>query len=68
MAATRLIPLHMNKGRSIAKSLADRTDYAENVEKTDDGRYISSYECDPKTVDEEFMLTKQKYAQTVYER
>lgn len=65
MAATRLIPLHMNKGRSIAKSLADRTDYAEDGEKTDDGRYISSYECDPKTVDEEFMLTKQKYAQTV---
>ncbi|MCR5777558.1 MAG: relaxase/mobilization nuclease domain-containing protein [Lachnospiraceae bacterium] len=65
MAATRLIPLHVNKGKTISKSLSDRTDYAENGEKTEEGKYISSYECDPRTVDEEFMLTKQKYNQTV---
>lgn len=61
MAATRLIPLHVNKGKTISKSFSDRTDYAENGEKTEEGKYISSYECDPRTVDEEFMLTKQRY-------
>ena len=65
MAATRLIPLHVNKGKTISKSLSDRTDYAENGEKTEEGKYISSYECDPRTVDEEFMLTKQRYLQNV---
>ena len=30
MAATRLIPLHINKGKTIAQCLSDRTDYAEN--------------------------------------
>ena len=34
MAATRLITMHQNKGKSVAKSLSDRTDYAKNGEKT----------------------------------
>ena len=54
MAATRLITLHINKGKSVAQCLADRTDYSQNAEKTNDGEFISSYECDPKTADEEF--------------
>ena len=33
MAATRLITMHQNKGKSVAKSLSDRTDYAKNGEK-----------------------------------
>lgn len=61
MAATRLIPLHVNKGKTVAQCLADRTDYSQNAEKTDGGRYISSYECDPKTADEEFLLSKRQY-------
>ena len=64
MAATRLIPLHINKGKTIAQCLSDRTDYAENGDKTEEGKYVSSFGCDPKTVDEEFMLTKQKYLQS----
>ncbi len=63
MAATRLIALHANKGRSVAACLAARTDYAKNPEKTEKGNLISSYECDPMTVDEEFLLTKRKYQQ-----
>lgn len=35
MVATRLIPLHVNKGKTIAQSLGDRTDYAKNPEKTE---------------------------------
>ena len=63
MAATRLIALHVNKGRSVAACLEARTDYAKNPEKTEKGDLVTSYECDPMTVDEEFMLTKRKYQQ-----
>lgn len=61
MAATRLIALHINKGKSVAQCLSDRTDYSQNAEKTNDGEFISSYECDPKTADEEFLLSKRQY-------
>lgn len=61
MAATRLISLHINKGKTVAQCLADRTDYSENAAKTNNGEFISSYECDPKTVDEEFLLSKRQY-------
>ena len=37
MAATRLIALHVNKGRSVAACLEARTDYAKNPEKTEKG-------------------------------
>ena len=63
MAATRLIALHVNKGRSVAGSLADRTDYAKNPEKTEKGELVTAYCCDPMTVDEEFMLQKRRYHQ-----
>ena len=63
MAATRLIALHAGKGRSVAKSLGDRTDYAKNPEKTEKGELVTSYGCDPMTVDEEFMLQKRLYFQ-----
>lgn len=61
MAATRLITLHINKGKTVAQCLADRTDYSENAAKTNNGEFISSYECDPKTADEEFLLSKRQY-------
>lgn len=32
----------------------DRTDYAMNGEKTDEGKYISSYQCNTELVDLEF--------------
>ena len=62
MATTRLISMHRNKGKSIASCLVDRTDYAINPVKTNDGKYISSYECDPKTVQGEFLLSKRIYS------
>ena len=63
MAATRLIPLHVNKGKTIAQSLGDRTDYVKNPEKTEKGELVTGYQCDPMTVDEEFMLSKRQYEQ-----
>ena len=61
MAATRLIALHKNKGKSVAACLKSRTDYAQNPDKTQQGELVSSYECSPLTVDEEFMLSKRQY-------
>lgn len=63
MAATRLIALHVNKGKSIAGCLSERLDYAENPLKTEQGELISSYECDPRTAAQEFLLSKREYEQ-----
>ena len=61
MAATRLIALHKNKGKTVVACLKSRTDYAQNPDKTKRGELVSSYECSPLTVDEEFMLSKRQY-------
>lgn len=61
MAATRLIPLHVNKGKTAAKSIRDRLDYAENPEKTDNGNLVDSYRCDPRLAWQEFMMDRGKY-------
>ena len=61
LAATRLIALHKNKGKSVAACLKSRTDYVQNPDKTQQGELVSSYECSPLTVDEEFMLSKRQY-------
>ena len=61
VAATRLIALHKNKGKSVAACLKSRIDYAQNPDKTEQGQLVSSYKCSPLTVDEEFMLTKRQY-------
>lgn len=63
MAATRVITMHINKGKTVAQCLADRTDYAKNPDKTDNGQLVSSYECNPDTVDAEFALSKREYFQ-----
>ena len=61
MAATRLIALHKNKGKSVAACLKSRIDYAQNPDKTEQGQFVSSYKCSSLTVDEEFMLSKRQY-------
>ena len=43
MAATRLIPMHLQKSRSMGQCLKERTDYAKNDEKTEAGQFVSSY-------------------------
>lgn len=61
MATTRIISMHVNRGKTIAQCLTERTDYAENPEKTVGGKLIFAYECDPKTADAEFLLSKRQY-------
>ena len=68
MAATRLIALHKNKGKSVAACLKSRTDYVQNPDKTEQGELVSCYECSPLTVDEEFMLSKRQYELTTGRR
>jgi len=55
------MPLHIGSGRSLARALKDTIDYFENPLKTDNGEWITSYECDAHTVEEEFLISKQKY-------
>lgn len=61
MDTTRYIALHQNKGKSTAACIDERTEYAKNPDKIVEGKYISSYERDPKTVKSEFILSKRKY-------
>jgi len=61
MASTWLKPLHVRKDRSILQAITERTKYAKNPEKTDGGMLVKGYECDPRSVDEEFWLSKRKY-------
>lgn len=58
MATTRIIPMHINKGKTIAQCLSDRTEYAMNPDKTEAGEFVPSFACDPKTADMEFLLSK----------
>ena len=64
LAATRLIPMRKNKGKSIGACLHNHTSYIQNPDKTEQGELVSSYQRSPLTVDEEFLLTKRLYEQT----
>ena len=55
--------MHQNKGKTILKCLAERTDYAMNNEKTANGELISSFECAPQTAASEFAFSKRVYFQ-----
>ena len=61
MATTRLMPLHVGKGKNISTALGRTVDYIENPNKTNDGELISSYECDPQIAEQQFLFTKSQY-------
>lgn len=63
MATTRIIPMHINKGKTIAQCLTDRMEYAINPAKTENGEYVSSFACDPMTADMEFLFSRRQYQQ-----
>ncbi len=62
MATTRFIAMHINKGKNIAQCIKNRIDYAINPDKTENGKYISSYGCNPENIQGEFLLSKSIYA------
>jgi hypothetical protein len=61
MAATRIMSIHINKGKTARQCITERLDYIMNPEKTDGGVLISSYACEPQTAADEFMLYRQEY-------
>ena len=66
MATTRIIPLHTGTGRTVGKAISDILGYVKNPEKTDHGRLITSYQCDSRVADAQFLLDKQTYACLLY--
>lgn len=62
MATTTLLQRHAGEGETIAEAIRDCLDYGKDPEKTESGKYISAYECDPATVADEFLLAKASYA------
>ena len=47
--------------QGISAPLLEISDYSQNPDKTQGGELVKGYECDPRTVVEEFMLTKKEY-------
>ena len=47
----------MNKSTAVAAII----DYVQNPQKTDNGRLITSYSCDSRSADDEFLLAKKEY-------
>ena len=64
MATTRIMPLHIGKGRTESRAISEIIDYVANPQKTDHGRLITGYECDSRVADAEFMLAKRQYIAT----
>ena len=61
MAATRIMSIHSNKGKTARQGIGERLDYIMNPKKTDGGILISAYACSPETAADEFMLFRQEY-------
>ena len=62
MATTRIISLHIGKGRTPAQALKDILDYNRNPDKTDNGTLVSAYQCNSRIAEAEFLFSKQQYA------
>ena len=63
MAATSIMSIHINKGKTARQCIGERLDYIMNPKKTDGGILISAYACSPETAADEFMLFRQEYQQ-----
>ena len=61
MATTRIMSLHVNKGKTAGHCLKERLDYISNPDKTNGGALVSSYACSPETADKEFLLMRDTY-------
>ena len=61
MATTRIMPLHIGKGRTESQAVSDIIDYVSNPQKTDNGRLVTGFACDSRVADAEFLLAKREY-------
>lgn len=62
MATTRIMPMHIIKGQSVAYTVHERLDYAMNPAKTRGGELVMAHGCDASTAAAEMLLTKRSYA------
>ncbi len=60
MATTRIMPLHTGKGRSFCRAISDIIDYVATPQKTDNGKLITSFACESRCADAEFLLAKRE--------
>jgi len=61
MATTALLPIHAGN-KSVGKALAKSLNYIMDGVKTNNGEWVTSYECDPLTAAREFQFSKGEYA------
>lgn len=54
--------MHVTQGKTLAQCLSERIDYGLNPDKTENSELISTYACDHRTADAEFLLSKRQYA------
>ena len=55
MAATRIMSIHINKGKTARQCIGERLDYIMNPKKTDGGILVSTYACSPEAAADEFI-------------
>ena len=51
MATTRIMLLHIGKGRTESRIISDIIDYVANPQKIDNGKLITGFACDSRTID-----------------
>ena len=61
IAATAILTIHGQKGKSARQALRKRIDYMTNPAKTNGGAYVSAFACAPETADAEFALSRREY-------
>jgi len=61
VATTRLIPMHVIKGQTVAHTVHERLSYAINPDKTNRGQLVKAYGCEPETAAGEMLLCKKEY-------
>jgi len=55
------MPLHIGKGRTASAAICDIIDYVADPQKTENGQLITSYQCNSRIADAEFLLMKRQY-------
>ena len=62
MATTWIKPIRASTGKSIAQTITASIKYITNPKKTNMGKLVMGYACNPRTADTELLLAKQEYA------
>ncbi len=61
MATTRIMSVHVNRGKTPKQCVSAQLNYIMNPEKTNGGVFLSFNACSPETAAEEFLLYRQEY-------